>query len=94
MSDDSDDEEQVPVPVETRDTAKGKGKAVAPTIYKTKLAPLLSVRQHAVVNAKAPAPVRCLSGMTVADDFEVAHCILKIRWEECNDSHRGKLADE
>ena len=97
---DSDNEEQAPVPIEARDTEKGKGKLLrgqtprqVGAIFKTKLAPLLSARQHTVAKAKELAPVRCLSGMTVADDFEVAHCVLGIRWEECNESHRKKLEE-
>ena len=97
---DSDDEEQAPVPIEVRDTEKGKGKLLrgqtprqVGAIFKTKLPPLLSARQHAAAKAKEPAPVRCLSRMTVADDFEMAHCVLRIRWQECNESHLNKLQE-
>ena len=30
--------------------------------------------------------------MTVAEDFELAHLVLKIRWQECNESHDMKLS--
>ena len=85
---DSDDEAQVPVPTEARDTKKGKGKLRA--ICKTKI-PVLSARQHAVAQAKKPAPVRALSGMTLEADFEMAEAVLQIRWDECKQSHHNKL---
>ena len=51
-------------------------------------------RQHAAAKAKQAEPVRVLCGMTEQDDFEFAHAVLKIRWEECTDSHRGNIANK
>ena len=78
------------VPIETRhlaperDKGKGKGKA----IYKAKLAPLLSARQHAAAKAKQPTPVRCLSGMTVQDGYSWGHLI----WQDI-EARSGKRVD-
>ena len=78
---DSDDEEQTEAPIQKRDTVKGKGKLLRSQ----------TARQHAAAKAKLLAPVQCQSSMTEAEDFELAHLVLKIRWQECNESHDNKL---